>query len=209
MCDKHIWIESIPISNCEIPDWLLSVLIVTLPLVGLWCLWSTQFTSSLHKLCPFPSQIFIYSSTEMFSSSVMVCLTVGFIRWTCLMPYYILQIFKKKHYCSKQKTNKFIQHYTFLWFIFFFRFKEDRGTFEFPCLYLFSVNSLILISLSLFYVVDLSSFSNLNSYVVLMLVFSYLQSCYLFEITWPRVCVKLTNLYLPESIHLFQVFFCG
>lgn len=93
---------------------------VTLPLVGLWCLWSTQFTSSLHKLCPFPSQIFIYSSTEMFSSSVMVCLTVGFIRWTCLMPYYILQIFKKNHYCSKQKTNKFLQHYTFLWFIFFF-----------------------------------------------------------------------------------------
>lgn len=92
---------------------------------------------------------------------------------------------------------------------FFFRFKEDRGTFEFPCLYLFSVNSLILISLLLFYVVDLSSFSNLNSYVVLMLVFSYLQSCYLFEITWPRVCVKLTNLYLPESIHLFQVFFFG
>lgn len=115
----------------------------------------------------------------------------------------------KKHYCSKQKTNKFVQHYTFLWFIFFFRFKEDRGTFEFPCLYLFSVNSLILISLSVFYVVDLSSFSNLNSYVVLMLVFSYLQSCYLFEITWPRVCVKLTNLYLPESIHLFQVFFFG
>lgn len=91
--------------------------------------------------------------------------------------------------------------------LFFFVLRKIVVHLKFPCLYLFSVNSLILISLSVFYAVNLSSFSNLNSYVELMLVLSYLQSCYLFEITWLRVCVKLTNLYLPESIHLFQVFF--
>lgn len=122
---------------------------------------------------------------------------------SCLIIFYR---YWKKHYCSKQKTNKFIQHYTFLWFIFcVLRKIMLQCTFEIS-VFIFIFCQQLNFNFT-FYVVNLSSFSNLNSYVEVMLVFSYLQSCYLFEITWPRVCVKLTNLYLPESIHLFQVFF--
>lgn len=116
--------------------WVCFYFIVTLPLI--WSVMPLIYT----LLCPLYTSFVHFRPKYLFLDRF--ALTVDCISWTCLMPYYILQILKK-HYCSKQKTNKFIQHYTFLWFIFCV-LRKIMLHLKFPCLYLFSVNSLILIS---------------------------------------------------------------
>lgn len=175
--------------------WVCFYFIVTLPLI--WSVMPLIYT----LLCPLYTSFVHFRPKYLFLDRF--ALTVDCISWTCLMPYYILQILKKSIIVLNRRL---INLYNITRFCgSFLRFKEDYGTFEIS-VFIFIFCQQLNFNFT-FYVVNLSSFSNLNSYVEVMLVFSYLQSCYLFEITWPRVCVKLTNLYLPESIHLFQVFF--